>query len=283
MPKVILLVLCTMLIVVPVRASSIAQLPLCELPQSSDAIILGEVIDVVEQNNDNLDDLTIRIHAVLKGEIASSAIKLTLSTRGGLKDFDPRLKAGDTGVFFLKQQNGNFSKAYWGSIATFAKQNFSTAAAPEVSTPQLFPRIAAEKQPAGLAVISTYGKSHNWKALAKDTLRLVIQPMGTVSAAYEVNLKSGQAKVFPGSGQSGQQQTFALGDDEMQSLMQTINSTTFKGLAEQSNKIGLDGITYFLEIDLEDNYRWLWRWQPDEPEIRALIELISAPRQSTAP
>ena len=49
---------------------------------------------------------------------------LPLEDDTGLKDFDPELKVGDKGVFFLTRNKGKFEKAYWGSIAIFPKDNF---------------------------------------------------------------------------------------------------------------------------------------------------------------
>ncbi len=282
MPKLILLLVCTILIALPACASSIARLPLRELPDCSDAIILGEVIEVAEQNNANLDDLSIRVHSVIKGEIASPVIRLTLSTRGGIKDFDPRLKIGDTGVFFLKQQNGNFSKAYWGSIATFAKPNFSTNDNND-EPPVIFPKIPAGIQSASLAFIADYARKHNWLPIAGDSLRLVIQPMGIVAAAYEVNLKTGIGRIFPGTHQNNGIATFTFSDNDLQRLIDTVSSAEFKSLGNQVSKIGMDGTSYLIEVDRDGNYQWLWRWQPDEAEIKTLIELLTERQRSVKP
>lgn len=65
------------------------------------------------------------IATTLKGQIDKNQITLVLETRGGLKDFDPTLKVGDMGVFFIKELNESEAKlAYWGSIATSQKPNF---------------------------------------------------------------------------------------------------------------------------------------------------------------
>ena len=70
------------------------------------------------------DTVTIAIAAIIKGESKAKEATFVLSTRGGLKDFDPELKVGDKGVFFLTRNKGKFEKAYWGSIAIFPKDNF---------------------------------------------------------------------------------------------------------------------------------------------------------------
>ena len=85
---------------------------------------MAEVTEVTKE--DNQDHVTIQVNSYLKGSSPQKVYTLTLITRGGLKDFDPSLKKGDTGVFFLKlkEQKGQVEKAYWGSVATFQKNNF---------------------------------------------------------------------------------------------------------------------------------------------------------------
>jgi hypothetical protein len=102
--------------------SEIIKISLSELQEKADLIVLAKVINV-EQDMDK-DKITIKIDSALKGKIKEKELSFTLVTRGGLKDFDPALKKGDTGVFFLKKKEAKVEKAYWGSIATFQKNNF---------------------------------------------------------------------------------------------------------------------------------------------------------------
>jgi len=73
-----------------------------------------------------IPSVTIKAALYLKGKSPQTVYTFTLVTRGGLKGFDPSLKEGDTGVFFLKlrKQEGRVAKAYWGSVATFQKNHF---------------------------------------------------------------------------------------------------------------------------------------------------------------
>lgn len=105
-----------------VFASGIKRLKLTELTSKSDYIVLGKVIKV--EAKDEKDKVTIKIGSQLKGELKEKTLTFILTTRGGLKDFDPKLNVGNTGVFFLKNVNGKIEKAYWGSIATFNKNHF---------------------------------------------------------------------------------------------------------------------------------------------------------------
>jgi hypothetical protein len=119
-------------------ASQIQRITLAELESKADYIVLGKVTKVVLDGDQ--DQVTIQVASYLKGKSKHDAFSFTLVTRGGLKDFDPALKEGASGVFFLKATGkpSEATKAYWGSIATFPQDHFDLAqkqspAAPEDS------------------------------------------------------------------------------------------------------------------------------------------------------
>jgi hypothetical protein len=103
-------------------ASTISRLDLNKLLNQSEYVVLGKVINI--SNIDVRDKVTIRVASSLKGELRRKEVSFMLTTRGGIKDFDPQLRVGDMGVFFLNKKNGEIEKAYWGSIAIFSKNNF---------------------------------------------------------------------------------------------------------------------------------------------------------------
>ena len=112
-------------------ASQISRITLSELYVKSDLIVMAEVVKLVKKGNQ--DHVTIKTDLYMKGKSSQRVYTFNLVTRGGLKDFDPSLKKGDTGVFFLilREQEGQVEKTYWGSVATFQKNNFySTAMTP---------------------------------------------------------------------------------------------------------------------------------------------------------
>lgn len=112
------------LLVTSSLGSGINRITLTELQSKAGLIVMGKVTDLVQEGN--YDRVTIQIDAFLKGKCLKNTVSFTLVTRGGLKDFDPALSIGDSGVFFLKFQcrSGAIEKAYWGSIATFPKNHF---------------------------------------------------------------------------------------------------------------------------------------------------------------
>jgi len=105
-------------------ASKINRITLSELQTKADLIVLAKITKLVKE--ENLDRVTISVDSYLKGNSPQKDHTFTLVTRGGLKDFDPSLKKGDMGVFFLKLMalEGQVEKAYWGSVATFQKNHF---------------------------------------------------------------------------------------------------------------------------------------------------------------
>jgi cyclophilin family peptidyl-prolyl cis-trans isomerase len=103
--------------------SEIRQIELAQLSDSAKVVVLSQVVKVVKISAE-ADEVTINIGAVLKGKLGTGELKVVLTTRG-VKGFDPALKAGDTGVFLLKEVDKKKAKlAYSGSVAVFSKPNF---------------------------------------------------------------------------------------------------------------------------------------------------------------
>ncbi|MFH2011236.1 MAG: hypothetical protein ABIJ37_00805 [Pseudomonadota bacterium] len=109
-------------------ASSISKITLSELYSKADLIVMAQVIELIKKGNQ--DYVTIQVDSYLKGPGTDKTYTFILVSSGGLKDFDPSLRKGDTGVFFLKHtgEKGLADKAYWGSVATFSKNHFDLTA-----------------------------------------------------------------------------------------------------------------------------------------------------------
>lgn len=78
-------------------ASQINRITLSALHAKVDLIVMAEVTKLIADGNQ--DHVTIKADLYLKGKSPQTVYTFTLVTRGGLKDFDPSLKKGDTGVF----------------------------------------------------------------------------------------------------------------------------------------------------------------------------------------
>ncbi|MFC1683012.1 hypothetical protein ACFL0G_02225 [Candidatus Zixiibacteriota bacterium] len=127
---VVLLLICT----TASFGSQINRITLSELHAKADFIVLAKVTELVKEGDQ--DQVAIQVDSYLKGESPQTVYNFSLVTRGGLKDFDPALKIGDTGVFFLKlkKQEGQVEKAYWGGVATFQKNHFDLTEKMAVAT-----------------------------------------------------------------------------------------------------------------------------------------------------
>ena len=109
-------------------ASQINPLDLSALAGKSEVIVVGSV-EGVKRLDDSRDEITIRVADLLKGKAADKSITFPITCRGGLKDFDPELRVGDKGLFFLKEvKDGRSALTFFGSVALFPKGgNFKVA------------------------------------------------------------------------------------------------------------------------------------------------------------
>ena len=135
MKKIICAVLLMLVAATTGFASQIKHITLSELQAKADFIVMAMVTEVVAEGDTDL--VTIKVDSFLKGEDPQTVYTFTLVTRGGLKDFDPTLKKGDSGVFFLRPRKleGQVEKAYWGSVAIFPKNHFDLTKQDKESQP----------------------------------------------------------------------------------------------------------------------------------------------------
>lgn len=111
-------------------ANSIKPLELAELISRSEGIALAKVARVA-QKDDESDEATIEIVSVIKGNVVAKELKLELRARGE-KGLDPELKAGQMGVFFLREITDSTAKlAHAGGVAIFERPNFMVSEKPK--------------------------------------------------------------------------------------------------------------------------------------------------------
>ncbi len=122
MHKTILILFLFTLSSISVGSSGLPKLQISELHSKSDLIILAQVI-AVKQDSSN-DKVEVYIIEFIKGNSVSKKISINLQVRGGLKEFDPELKANDIGVFYLKKTTEGYATSHGGSIALFIKKSF---------------------------------------------------------------------------------------------------------------------------------------------------------------
>jgi len=139
---------------------------------------------------------------------------------------------------------------------------------------ELFPRMISSVDPVYLDWISSYAKSQGWQRIRPNTARLLLQPDGIISAAYEVRFASGDVCVYPGTHDKNEKWTFPLSEKAKNNLRNTLNSQGFRKIPERNQKTGADGISYFIEADIDGYYRWLLHWEPEDPLIESVFKII---------
>lgn len=159
--------------------------------------------------------------------------------------------------------------------------NFFPLQANELSA-ELFPRIQSPSMKARLDWLATYGKSRGWKPIDRNTVRLMVQPSGYISEAYEVALESGKVTVYPGTHDEGMAWTFFLTEKAKTDLQTLLNSKEFNLIPQTTRKAGRDGSTCFLEFDIKGNYGWFLHWAPDDPRIESVFKMIGYERERAA-
>ena len=92
---------CRLSLISSILSSNAAMsISLSELDQKTKYVILGYVEKIVESNKES-DTIKIRVVTILKGMLHHAGhIEIRLRNKG-VKDFDPNLKVGDKGIFFL--------------------------------------------------------------------------------------------------------------------------------------------------------------------------------------
>ena len=101
-------------------ASRVTEMSMEALHTKSDLVVIASVTEVKKREYTDL--VTIHVGSYLKGQSKERTYFLTLSPRG-LTGFDPELKKGDTGIFFLAidKETGKAKLTHWGGVAIFTK------------------------------------------------------------------------------------------------------------------------------------------------------------------
>jgi hypothetical protein len=110
-------------------ASQLVPFELSKLSSTSEIVVVARVAKVTPVELDSrkptpFDQVELIVATVLKGSLQKSKLTIVLEPRG-VRDFDPSLKPGDSGVFFLrKNSNQQFRPITAGAVAMFENKNF---------------------------------------------------------------------------------------------------------------------------------------------------------------
>lgn len=102
---------------------------LSDIGARSELIVVAKVVEVRavvlnERLDKPYDEVTLMVATVLKGQLKDSKLKIITEPRG-MRDFDPALEVGQSGVFFLVNTEGSgFRLTASGAAAIFDRGNF---------------------------------------------------------------------------------------------------------------------------------------------------------------
>ena len=126
-----------------------------------------------------------------------------------------------------------------------------------------------------MSVISDYAQSQEWASIGNNSVRIVSQPNGIISEAWQVDLNTGKVISYPGTHSKEARQAVTLTADELSVFRKTIQSKKFKAIPSESEKLdGLDGCSILIEVKIDNKYQWILRWCPDEELITRVCKLL---------
>ena len=113
-------------------ASQLVPYELSDLSSKSELVVVAGVVKVTPVELDSrkptpFDRVELSVATVLKGKLKQNQLTIVLEPRG-VRGFDPSLKTGDSGVFFLRRNSSNRIRPVTaGAVALFNNGNFVVA------------------------------------------------------------------------------------------------------------------------------------------------------------
>jgi hypothetical protein len=145
---------------------------------------------------------------------------------------------------------------------------------------EFFPKIPDGTATMALPIIASYAKKLNLKPLEKNHLRFFVQPMGYVQGAIDVNLVSGNFISYPGTRDTSKPLTNTINYRGLTELRAIFTSKDFLDIPSQNKKVGADGSSLVIEVDINDSYKWICHWSADDKNlldsIRKLNDIVAA-------
>ena len=150
-------------------------------------------------------------------------------------------------------------------VECFARE-FREAALSAQDSNDIFPNIKPTRPVMGLKAIKFHAKKRNLRPLAKNHMRYFVQPMGFVSKVIDIDLTTGDLIMYP-SHDKGPVRETKVNADGLAELKEILTSKKFKDIPQQDTKIGFDGYTEMIEVEINDAYMWKAHWCPHDPNF----------------
>lgn len=110
-------------------ASQLVPVELSDLSAKSELVVVARVANVSPVEIDSrrptpFDQVKLTVVTVLKGQLSKDSLTIILEPRG-VRNFDPSLKPGDSGIFFLREDSDKRIRPITpGAVALFENTNF---------------------------------------------------------------------------------------------------------------------------------------------------------------
>jgi len=125
-----------------------------------------------------------------------------------------------------------------------------------------------------MTTIALQAGKQDVRPLKENGLRLVIQSSAIVGEFYDVDLDAGEVIVIPGTHDKGTKWRFTLSAEKLAELKEILDSPSFRLLAQENRKRGLDGQSLFLELKWRGEHRWILHWGTMEKVLWEPFELV---------
>ncbi len=152
------------------------------------------------------------------------------------------------------------------SLARFAFINprFDYLKDTAIEKNNVFPKIKPAQFMRALSVITSYAKINDLKPLAKNHMRYFEQPWGIVSRCVDVNLVSGEMLSYPGTHDISDVKNITISSKEIEDILSILKSKEFIRVPQENNKVGADGSSVFIEVDIDGSYLWKSHWMTED-------------------
>jgi hypothetical protein len=131
---------------------------------------------------------------------------------------------------------------------------------------EIFPKISTGTSIA-LTAITYYANQRDLQPLKTNHLRVFLQPAGIVSEAVDVNLSTGDLILYPGTHDQGDARKTTISPKDLADLRGVLVSKEFLKVPQQNRKIGADGSSDIIEVDIDGSYTWKIHWVTDDPNL----------------
>ena len=152
-------------------------------------------------------------------------------------------------------------------------------------TRNIFPQVKPKSVMASQAIprILSHANQLGMEPLNLNHVRFFVQPKGFVDWAVDVDLAMGTITRYPGRREKTGVCKRAADPENFASLKRLLTSDAFRALPAEGSNQGVDGCSYFIEVNTDGIYSWKCYWSPDEQVFHEIRDVFKALSQDVFP